>query len=127
MINIINLIRSTDAVDPRIDAEIISKILLPVMTCEKCSRSRDLFQECVECVQQMCTHYYVGVEVTQFDQIINEMIAQIEQLFSANDVRIPLFIGACSAMQPLWRHPSCGTGLNQLNQIILQRYNTMLL
>lgn len=67
MINIISLIRSTDAVDPMKDAEIISKILLPVMTCDKCAGCKDLFQECVECVQQMCTHYYVGMKVTQFD------------------------------------------------------------
>ena len=127
MVNIINLIRSTDAVDPRIDAEIISRILLPVMTCEKCVRCGDLFQECVECVQQMCTHYYVGIEVTQFSPIISEMITQMEQLFSANDTRIPLFLGACSAMQPLWRQKSCGEGLGQLNSIILQRYNAMLL
>lgn len=75
MVNIINLIRLTDAVDPRIDAEIISKILLPVMTCEKCVRCGDLFQECVECVQQMCAHYYIGSEVTQFAPIISDMIA----------------------------------------------------
>ncbi|CAL6033970.1 Conserved_hypothetical protein [Hexamita inflata] len=118
VINIVQFFKQIDVCDYKQNKFLLSGAIIPLVKLDlKDDYFKDLRSELFEYIQQITKHYYV---ISRQEQELDFFIEEIS-MFQDN-INLLFF----AAIQPLWRHEHCRVVLDQVNKIILEKFNPMI-